>query len=141
MKHALLTTALFASISAVTQAHAQTAIACPTLQFVGLKAGEGVLMVAAYGSAETFFKKPAWSQAIKVDKDTMTVPVCNFEAAEIAVTAFQDMNGNGKLDSNPMGIPSEPYASSGKPAMFSAPTWNDTKVAFASATQPIVIKF
>ena len=95
----------------------------------------------AGGSAETFFKKPAWSQAIKVDKDTMTVPVCNFEAAEVAVTAFQDMNGNGKLDSNPMGIPSEPYASSGKPAMFSAPTWTDTKVAFAGTTQPIVIKF
>lgn len=141
MKHVLLITALFASISAMTQAHAQTAIACPTLQFVGLKSGGGELMIAAYGSAETFFKKPAWSQTIKVDKETMTVPVCNLDAAEVAVTAFQDMNSNGKLDSNPMGIPSEPYASSGKPAMFSAPTWNDTKVAFATATQPIVIKF
>lgn len=59
---------------------------------------------------------------IKVDKETMSVPVCNVESAEISVTAFQDMNGNGKLDSNPMGIPSEPFAASGKPAMFSAPT-------------------
>ncbi len=141
MKHILLTTALFASIAALTQAHAQTAMACPALQFVGLKAGEGTLMIAAYGSAETFFKKPSWSQAIKVDKETMTVPLCNLDAAEIAVTAFQDMNGNGKLDSNPMGIPSKPYAASGKPAMFSAPTWNDTKVAFAGSTQAIIIKF
>lgn len=145
MNRVLLTTALFASLSAITQAQpvstAQTASACPTLQFVGLKSGEGTLLIAVYGSAESFFKKPIWSQMIKVSNETMMVPVCNLDAAEIAVTAFQDMNGNAKLDSNPMGIPSEPYAASGKPALFSAPTWSDAKVAFSTATQPIVIRF
>lgn len=141
MKHTLLTTTAFASISAMTQVHAQAAITCPTLQFVGLKSSGGELMIAAYNSAETFFKKPVWSQTIKVSDETMMVPVCNLNASEIAVTAFQDMNGNGKLDSNPMGIPIEPYGASGKPALFSAPTWNDAKVTFSTATQPIVIKF
>jgi uncharacterized protein (DUF2141 family) len=142
MKYAVLA-ALFAS-SMTALSHAQFAPAtasCPTLQFTGLKSGEGTLMIAAYGSADTFFKKPVWMNTIKVDGETMTVPMCNVDASEIAVTAFQDLNGNGKMDSNPMGIPNEPYGASGKPAMFSAPTWNDTKVSFAGVTQPIVIKF
>ena len=126
MNRALLTVALIATLSAFTHAEpvptTQATNACPTLQFVGLKRGDGALLIAVYVSADSFFKKPVWSKMIKVDKETMSVPVCNVESAEISVTAFQDMNGNGKLDSNPMGIPSEPFAASGKPAMFSAPT-------------------
>ncbi len=142
MKYPLLVTLVAGSMIALS--HAQVALgtaSCPTLQFIGLKSGEGTLMIAAYSSADTFFKKPVWMNTIKVDGETMTVPVCNVDASEIAITAFQDMNGNGKLDSNPLGIPSEPYGASGKPAMFSAPTWSDTKVSFAGVTQSIVIKF
>jgi uncharacterized protein (DUF2141 family) len=124
-----------------TAAQSKSTSTCATLQFTGLKTGEGLLMIAAYGSAETYLKKPVWVNAVKVDKETMNVPVCDVAAAEIAVTAFQDVNGNGKLDSNPMGIPSEPYGASGTPAMFSAPTWNDTKVLIAGSTSPIVVKF
>jgi uncharacterized protein (DUF2141 family) len=114
---------------------------CPTLAVTGLKPGDGVLMIAVYASADTFFKKPAWTTAQKVSGATMQIPVCNLNEDEIAVTAFQDMNGNQKLDSNPIGIPTEPYAASGKPPMFSAPTWNDAKVPFKGATAPIPVKF
>jgi uncharacterized protein (DUF2141 family) len=142
MKYALIATGLVALIAALSHAQSTPATSsCPTLQITGLKSGESTLMIAAYGSADTFFKKPVWMNAIKVDGETMTVPVCNVDVSEIAITAFQDMNSNGKLDSNPLGIPSEPYGASGKPAMFSAPTWNDTKVSFVGVTQPIVIKF
>jgi uncharacterized protein (DUF2141 family) len=143
MKHVLIASLVATSLTGLSPAltHAQTTPVCPTLEFTGLKGGEGTLMIAVYGSAETFFKKPVWMNAIKVNKETMSVPICNLEAAEIAITAFQDMNGNGKMDSNPMGIPTEPYGASGKPAMFSAPTWNDTRVQIAGATQAIVVKF
>ena len=151
MKHALFNAAVIAVLAAAmtppVQAQAAPAAAastpstCATLQFTGLKSGEGALMIAAYGSAETYLKTPLWAKSVKVDQDTMTVPMCDVASAEIAVTAFQDMNGNGKLDSNPMGIPSEPYGSSGTPAMFSAPTWKDTKVAIVGHTSPIIVKF
>ncbi len=142
MKYPLLVTLVAGLMAALSHAQvAPGAASCPTLQFTGLKSGEGTLMIAAYSSADTFFKKPVWMNTVKVDGETMTVLVCNVDASEIAITAFQDMNGNGKLDSNPLGIPSEPYGASGKPAMFSAPTWSDTKVLFAGATLSIVIKF
>jgi uncharacterized protein (DUF2141 family) len=145
MKRVILITTLLASLAALSHgqnlAIPQVAAPCQTLHVSGLKAGEGTLMMTAYGSADAFFKKPVWIHSIKVDKESMTVPICNVDATEIAITAFQDMNGNGKLDSNLLGIPSEPYGASGTPAQFGAPTWSDTKVAFAAATQPIVIKF
>lgn len=150
MKHVLIATAFL--VTAMTSlAHAQSESAapittdekpsaCATLQFTGLKSGEGSLLIAAYGNAETFLKKPLWMKSVKVDQGTMSVPICGIASPEIAVTAFQDMNGNGKLDSNPMGIPTEPYGASGTPAMFSAPTWKDTKVAFVDSTSPIIVK-
>ncbi len=122
-------------------ANAQSPSACPTLNVTGLKADEGVLMIAVYAKSEEFFKKPAWMTAQKVSTTSMQIPVCNLDVEEIAITAFQDMNGNEKLDMNPIGIPTEPYAASGTPAMFGAPTWKDTKVAYKGATSPIAIKF
>ncbi len=151
MKHVLIATVTVTALLSIVNslAHAQNAPAapasdpsnCSTLQFTGLKGGEGSLMIAVYGSAETYLKNPVWVKSVKVEQDAMTVPLCGVKSAEIAITAFQDLNGNGKLDSNPMGIPSEPYGASGKPAMFSAPTWADTKVPLVDNTSPIVVKF
>lgn len=136
---ALVAVALIALVAL--DAKAQPTTACPTLNVTGLKPDEGVLMIAVYAKSDEFFKKPAWMTAQKVSAASMQIPVCNLDAEEIAITAFQDMNGNQKLDMNPIGIPTEPYAASGTPAMFGAPTWNDTKVAYKGATAPIAIKF
>ncbi|TAG77234.1 MAG: DUF2141 domain-containing protein [Burkholderiales bacterium] len=114
---------------------------CPSLNVTGLKPNEGTLLVAVYASADTFFKKPVWTTSQKVSAASMQIPVCNLNADEIAVTAFQDMNGNEKLDSNPLGIPTEPIGMSGKPAMFGPPSWESSKVAFKAASAPIAVKF
>ena len=80
-------------------ASAQSAkpVECPTMDFVGLKPGEGRLMVAAYNSAESFLKAPVWSLMVKAEGDAMRIPLCNVNAAEGAITAFQDLNGNNKF--------------------------------------------
>jgi uncharacterized protein (DUF2141 family) len=142
MKHSLRNAFAISAALFALAASAQSArpVECPTMDFVGLKSGDGRLMVAAYNSAESFFKAPVWSLTVKVVGDTMRIPLCNVDAAEVAITAFQDLNGNNKMDSNPMGIPTEPYGASGKPSTFGPPTWNDTKVALPT-TNPIVIKF
>lgn len=142
MKHAICRGIAIGAAVLSLAAGAQSAkpIECATMEFVGLKSGEGNLMVAVYNSAESFFKSPVWSLAVKVVGGSMRIPLCNVEAAEVAVTAFQDLNGNSKMDANPMGIPTEPYGASGKPAMFGPPTWNDTKVALTPVSS-ILIKF
>lgn len=106
--------------------------ACMQLQVSRLQvsqgAGQGTVMAAAYGSAEGFFKKPVWSGSAKADRAEVTLSVCGVADGEVAFTVFQDLNGNGKLDMNPMGVPTEPYGFSGKP-VFGPPSWEASKVA------------
>jgi len=57
-----------------------------------------------------------------------------------AVAVFQDMNGNGQLDKNALGIPTEPYAFSNDPVVkWRAPTFNDAAVPLNQAEQAILI--
>ncbi len=56
----------------------------------------------------------------------------------MALTLYQDLNGNGKLDANAMGVPSEPWGASGKPVAMTAPTWDSTVVPLDGTT--VVVK-
>ena len=149
MKKYVIAVAVLATVALIaldTQAQnaatpAATEASCATLNVTGLKPNEGTLMIAVYASADTFFKRPAWATSQKVSAASMRIPVCNLDADEIAVTAFQDMNGNQKLDSNPVGVPTEPIGMSGTPSTFGAPTWAGSKVAFKGVTSPIAVKF
>jgi uncharacterized protein (DUF2141 family) len=101
---------------------------CMQLQVSRLKPGQGPLMAAAYGSADSFLKQPVWVNRAQADTAQVTVAVCGVDSADIAFTVFQDLNGNGKLDMNPMGIPTEPYGFSGRP-VFGPPSWDNAKTA------------
>lgn len=52
----------------------------------------------------------------------------NLPEGTYAITCFHDENNNGKLDTNFMGIPTEPFgfSNNAKP-QFGAPTWSQTK--------------
>ncbi len=118
---------------------AQTPTPCATIKVVGLKAEQGFLYIAAYESAENFSKKSVWQNRIKVNQTDQTIEMCGAQFNEVALTLYQDVNANGKLDFNAIGIPTEPYGSSGEIALFSAPTWDSAKVKF-SAGLVITIK-
>jgi uncharacterized protein (DUF2141 family) len=99
-------------------------------------------MLAVYGSADQFFKKTVWVSKTEAKGDTALVPMCDVTASEIAVTGFQDLNGNDKMDFNALSIPTEPYGASGKPPRFSAPTWDTSKVAWPPASgKTVLVKF
>jgi uncharacterized protein (DUF2141 family) len=57
-------------------------------------------------------------------------------AGNYAVSAYQDLNGNGKLDKNLVGIPSEPYGfSNNARPKFRAPNWDETRFELRADTQ------
>lgn len=150
MHNTLINIALCAALSAAcpaafAQASPDSTAAkapCADLEVLGLQADVGTLNLAAYNTSTSFFKKPVWVDRIKVVGTAMRVSVCGVAPGEIAVTGFQDLNGNNKMDSNVLGIPSEPYGASGKPPQFSAPTWDTTKVVWPPADNATVrVKF
>jgi uncharacterized protein (DUF2141 family) len=59
---------------------------------------------------------------------------------EYAIALYQDQNGNGKLDTNLFGLPTEPYAfSNNKVPVFSEPSFEKCKFQFNKQNQQIII--
>ena len=129
--------AAFLSAVALSSTPARAAT-CANVEVRNLHAGQGMLMIAAYADAASFNKAPVVATQMKVDGETMTFPLCGLTGDTVALTLYQDLNGNGKLDANVLGIPSEPWGASGKPAAMSAPTWDTTSVPLDGTT--IVVK-
>jgi uncharacterized protein (DUF2141 family) len=68
----------------------------------------------------------------------MQLQVCGLSGNAVALTLYQDLNNNGKLDTNPFGMPTEPWGSSGKSSPLSAPTWDTAQVPLDG--NPIIVK-
>ena len=112
---------------------------CAKVEVQNVRPGQGSLMVAAYADGASFDKtQEAGVKTPAGDAATRTLTLCGLSGREISLTLYQDLNDNGKLDSNVFGIPTEPWGASGKPAAMSAPTWASTAVPLDDKT--IVVK-
>ena len=69
----------------------------------------GSVFYAIYNSEESYMKEP-FSTGSKEVEDGKALIVLDLEPGTYAITFFQDLNGNGELDTNWIGIPNEPYA-------------------------------
>ena len=67
-------------------------------------------MIAVYNSADTFLKKPLTGVRTQATKEGKSVVVKDLPAGEYALVVYHDVNQNGKMDKNMMGIPTEDYA-------------------------------
>jgi uncharacterized protein (DUF2141 family) len=133
--------ALSALTIVAASAQAQTAAppaGCVQVQVQNVRPEQGVLMIAAYGDAASFNKAPVVAMQMPAGGATMSFALCGVAGTSVALTLFQDLNGNGKLDANAFGVPSEPWGASGKPAAMAAPTWDSTAVPLDGTT--IVVK-
>jgi len=130
------TTAL-ALASFATLAHAEAPGGCAKVEVQNLRTGQGPLMVAAYTDATSFRKTAAGQLQVAVTGATMTVEVCGLTGNVVALTLYQDLNGNGKMDTNPFGMPNEPWGTSGKAAPM-GPSWDSAQVPLGA--EAIVIK-
>lgn len=87
----------------------------------------GTVHVTLYDSAEGFLKKPV--QVLKVDakNGTASGKFSNLKAGPYAISIYQDVNGNGRLDTNWVGYPIEPWGFSNNPQVFGRPGFDDAK--------------
>jgi uncharacterized protein (DUF2141 family) len=116
-------------------AHAAT---CANVEVQNVRPEQGMLMIVAYGDAESYNKTPMAAVQLRAGAATMRFPLCGLDGSTVALKLFQDLNSNGKLDSNVLGVPSEPWGASGTPAAMAAPTWATTAVPLDGTT--IVVK-
>lgn len=79
-----------------------------TVVIDGIEEVKGSLFLGIYASDSTFLKKPC--HAVKVEIKDLTEE-CSLELpeGEYAISVFQDLNGNSKMDTGMFGIPTEKY--------------------------------
>ncbi len=93
---------------------ATSALAGPTDSSVVLTfetgASTGSVMVVLYNSEAAYEGGPAVAQAVVPASGPVVARFENLPAGDYAVKAFHDVDGNGEMNKNPFGIPTEPYA-------------------------------
>ena len=96
--------------AAETTAAAQTSTL--TVTFTGLKTQTGAVMFTLAGSPAAYDDKaPAAAQAmLTVSSDSVSQTFSGLAPGRYAIKAFHDVNGDGKMNTNPFGIPIEPFA-------------------------------
>lgn len=71
----------------------------------------GGVMVALYNSAETYAGgAPARTARIDVPSGDRSVTFDHLLAGDSAMKSFHDVDNDGSMDTNPFGMPTEPYA-------------------------------
>ena len=121
LRQALITTL----IAATAPAWAQN---CITVEVHNVRPQQGHIMVAAYNDAEAFGKKAVLSMRVQAGEAITPVQLCGVAGNIVALTLFQDLDSDGRLGRNVLGMPSEPWGSSGTPGSF-GPSWDSAKVA------------
>lgn len=138
-------------------AQAQTAVVTPvaasrtaasatgklTVTFSGMEAKQGAIMLAIYDEAGWSGGKPIRAEMLDASSGNVSASITDLPVGRYGVKAFHDGNGNGKMDTNPFGMPTEPFAFSNNAQGAHGPaTWTAASftVAPGSNAQAITIR-
>jgi uncharacterized protein (DUF2141 family) len=103
-----------------------------TVDVAGLKDAKGQVMVAVYDRADNFLKQPMRAAMVAAQAGKVQLVISDLPAGDYAVTVFQDKNDNGALDTNPVGMPIEPYGFSNDAAgHYGPPSFEQARVRLA----------
>ena len=139
MLHRLLPPAAVAAIVAVPAFAADL-----TIEVRGVRSTDGRVYVAVHGSeAKAAF--PSGDGVVDRFRESARVGVIRLVARDLppgryAVNAFHDENGNGELDTNLVGIPSEGYGFANDPVIrFGPPEFEAAAVTVGERSEVAVL--
>ena len=139
MLHRLLPTAAVAAIVAVPVFAADLAI-----EVRGVRSTDGRVYVAVHGP-ESKAEFPSGDGVVDRFRESARVGVIRVVARDLppgryAVNAFHDENGNGELDTNLVGIPSEGYGFANDPVIrFGPPDFEAAAVTIGESSEVAVL--
>lgn len=111
----------------------------------GLEAAKGSLRVALYNKPDDFpdAQRTLTAQVLPLNSQATTASLTfeNLPKGVYAAAVYQDINKNGKLDANAMGIPTEPYGFSNNPRVkWSAPKFESAVFELKEKNQTLDIE-
>ena len=121
----------------------------------GIRSAHGTVLIGLYDSPASFGKAVEVSakEAFLIDPDRFAavalranaalksaVVFSNVQPGRYAAIAFHDENGNGKLDKNFLGVPTEPYGfSNNVQAFLGPPTFDAAAMALGDGDEAVRI--
>ena len=96
-----------------------------SVEISNIKKAEGYLRIGIYDRSDVFMKEAYQFQKVPItQKGTCQVIFKNIPEGRYAISLFHDENGNGKLASNFIKIPKEPYGfSNNAMGLFGPPSF------------------
>lgn len=133
-------TLAFAALASVALAGAASAEPV-TFRFETGQSG-GTIMMAVFDSAEAYNGgRPIATEMIRVGRGATEVTL-DLPAGDYGMKAFHDVNDDGEMNTNPFGMPTEPYAFSNNAVGNMGPaSWERARFEVSgAATQSIIIR-
>ena len=114
------------------------------VEFTNIKTAKGHLYVAVYDHPDAFLEQDRvrYKSIIPIEQTgPLKLSLGNLKAGNYAISCFHDLNDNGRLDTNWMGIPTEPYgfSNNARPA-FRAPKWKEAAFNLTSSGRSISVR-
>ena len=103
------------------------------LDMLNISEQRGVLRIAVFDNNNDWLAATRISKELKVNGENCSQGRCKWISeklplGEYAIAVYQDINNNGELDTNFIGLPKEPYGFSNDQAvLISPPSWNKSK--------------
>jgi uncharacterized protein (DUF2141 family) len=80
-----------------------------TLEIAGVKKSGGKIHISIFNNEKSFDERKTYcSMVANSISETVYVTIA-LPSGEYVISMYQDINGNGELDTNIMGIPKEPF--------------------------------
>jgi uncharacterized protein (DUF2141 family) len=112
-----------------------------SVQVGTIKTQQGQVWVSVFKSADTYLKASIQRTAVKADAAELRIAFKDLEPGDYAVTVHHDVNDNGKMDRNFIGMPSEPYGfSNNAMGSMGPPSFDQAKVKVPAEGRSIQIK-
>lgn len=112
-----------------------------TLTFSNLESATAPVVVGIYGTSNKFPDPKDQLKEYKFKpkgKKAFTVKISNLKFGTYALAIYQDVNSNGGIDKNIIGIPTEPYAfSNNYRPKVKAPNFNDCKFIYNAKSNSV----
>jgi len=105
---------------------------------------QGKLIVYIYNQSDGFPTKTAkaYRKEVFSCKQISEITISHLPKGTYAIMVIHDLNSNGKMDRNWLGLPAEPFALSGHPKFrFGPPTYEDSKFVYGSHLKKIHLNF
>ena len=104
-----------------------------TISISNISPPAGDLFIAIYDNEDDYMniKKAAFKKIAPVTGEVQSVFIDDLQEGNYAIAVFQDLNGNGELDTKGMGVPKEPFGfSNDVRGKFGPPKFKDAQFPY-----------